>query len=128
MRFVYLAHHFKYCCVKLLLVINVKFGSILRELIEINNLTQKQVGRDLNIAASTIGNYVNNTREPDHTTLRQFAEYFDVSTDYLLGYSRKDYLSHEEESLINIFRKLDLEYRQIIYREGIVLLSIQNQK
>ena len=106
----------------------MEFGNILRELIELNNLTQKQVGKDLNIAASTIGNYVNNIREPDHATLKEFAKYFNVSTDFLLGYSHKDKLNHEEEALINIFRSLNGDYRQIIYQESLVLLNIQNKK
>lgn len=106
----------------------MKFGNILRELIELNNLTQKQVGKDLNVAASTIGNYVNNTREPDQATLREFARYFNVSTDYLLGISQSETFTHEEEALINIFRKLNEDYRRILYREGLVLLDLQNKK
>lgn len=124
MHFVYSLKEYKYCYVKLLLVMKMKFGDILRELIELNNLTQKQVGKDLNIAASTIGNYVNNTREPDHATLKEFAGYFNVSTDFLLGYTHKDKLTHEEEAMINVFRRLDSEYRKIIYQQSLVLLKM----
>lgn len=106
----------------------MKFGNILRDLIELNNLTQKHVGKDLNIAASTIGNYVNNIREPDHATLKEFARYFNVSTDFLLGHSHKDKLTHEEEALINVFRQLNSDHRQIIYQESIVILNYQNKK
>ena len=104
------------------------FGNILRELIELNNLTQKQLGQDLNIAPSTIGNYVRNIREPDYSTIIEIAKYFDVSTDYLLGYSPKDRLSHEEEALINTYRKLSNDYRQILYKESLVMLEIQTNK
>ena len=34
----------------------MKFGEILRELLEDNDITQKQLATDLNIAATTIGN------------------------------------------------------------------------
>lgn len=106
----------------------MKFGNILRELIEQNNLTQKQLGQDLNIAPSTIGNYVRNIREPDHSTLIEIAKYFDVSTDYLLGYSPKDKLNHDEEALIITYRKLAKDYQQILYKESLVMLDIQNEK
>lgn len=104
------------------------FGNTLRDLIELNKITQKQLGQDLNIAASTIGNYVRNIREPDHSTLIEIAKYFDVSTDYLLGHTCKDKLSHEEEALVNVYRKLPHDYRKILYKESLVMLEIQNTK
>ena len=54
----------------------MKFGDILRELLEENELTQKQLAQDLNIAPSTLGNYIRNIREPDFETLKIFATYF----------------------------------------------------
>lgn len=106
----------------------MNFGNILRELIELNNLTQKQLGQDLNIAPSTIGNYVRNIREPDHSTLIEIAKYFDVSTDFLLGYSHKDKFGHDEAALINVYRKLNKDYRQILYKESLVMLDVQTNK
>ena len=104
------------------------FGNILKDLMHLNNLTQKQLGQELNIAPSTIGNYVRNIREPDHSTLIEIAKYFDVSTDYLLGHSCKNKLSHDEEALINVYRKLGGEYRKILYKESLVILEVQNNK
>ena len=104
------------------------FGCILKELIELNNITQKQLGLELNIAASTISNYVQGIREPDQSTLLEIARYFDVSTDFLLGHSHKSKLSHDEESLVNVYRRLNSDYRRILYREGLVLLDCQNEK
>lgn len=106
----------------------MKFGNILRELIELNNLTQKQLGQDLKISPSTIGNYVGNIREPNHSTLLEIAKYFDVSTDYLLGYSHKDKLSHKEEEFMNIYRKLAKDYQQILYKVSVAMLEIQTKK
>lgn len=53
-------------------------------LIEERNLTQKQIAQDLNIAPSTMGGYVQGMSQPDFETLKRLAEYFDVSSDYLL--------------------------------------------
>ena len=52
---------------------------------EERNLTQRQLGKELNIAASTLNGYVNDNREPDFQTLLCFARYFQVSTDYLVN-------------------------------------------
>jgi transcriptional regulator with XRE-family HTH domain len=104
------------------------FGNTLRDLIEINNLTQKQLGKELNIAPSTIGNYVRSIREPDHSTLIEIAKYFNVSTDYLLGHSCKDKLNHDEEAMINVYRKLGAQHKKILYKEGLVILEVQNDK
>jgi transcriptional regulator with XRE-family HTH domain len=39
----------------------------------------------LNINQNTISRYENGVREADYKTLIMFADYFDVSLDYLLG-------------------------------------------
>lgn len=103
----------------------MKFGDILRELIESNNLTQKQLSMELNIAPSTLGNYVRNIREPDHSTLIIFAKYFNVSTDYMLGYSAQDKHTHNEEKLLNTYRKLNDTNKEIIIKEAQVILDVQ---
>ena len=47
----------------------MSFGDNLRTLIEERNLTQKELAKQLNIAPSTMGSYVQNTREPDFCLL-----------------------------------------------------------
>ena len=61
------------------------FGRQLRALIEEQGITQKELAGKLYIAPSTLGCYVQNTREPDFATLMVIADYFDVSIDYLLA-------------------------------------------
>lgn len=67
----------------------MNFSIRLENLLEEEDLTQKQLALDLHIASSTINGYVKNNREPDFSMLVRLARYFDVSTDYLLGISRK---------------------------------------
>ena len=62
----------------------MSFGNKLGILIEENNLTQKELAAQLNIAPSTLSSYVQNAREPDFDTLKKIAGYFNVSADYLL--------------------------------------------
>ena len=84
-------------------------GDKLRSLREKNDLLQKDLSKDLNIATSTIGMYEQGRREPDNTTLKKIANYFDVSTDYLLDNSKP--LSKKEEKLKEkeILKKLLIE-------------------
>ena len=62
----------------------MRFGGNLRTLIEERDMTQKELAAKLNIAPSTMGSYVQNTREPDFATLKSIAKFFNVSIDYLL--------------------------------------------
>ena len=45
---------------------------------------------ELNINQNTISRYENPEREADYETLIKFADYFDVSLDYLLGRCDKE--------------------------------------
>lgn len=61
------------------------FASRLREQRLQRGLTMKQLGENLNLAASTISGYENGTRKPDMDILHILADTFNVSVDYLLG-------------------------------------------
>lgn len=94
----------------------MKFGDILKNLLEDNDLTQKQFAKDLNLAASTVSSYVQNTRQPDFEILCRIAQYFNVSTDYLLNFHPETNNSALEAQLLHIFRNLTDE-QQIVYLE-----------
>lgn len=87
----------------------MKFGDTLRSLIEDNDKTQKEVATDLNIAPTTLGNYIRNLREPDFKTLVALANYFNISTDFLLNNYNEKGFSQEEQRLLNVFSKLSDE-------------------
>jgi len=48
-------------------------------------LTQEQIAVILKMSRSTYAQYEVDRRKPDYDTLKMFADYFGVSTDYLLG-------------------------------------------
>lgn len=96
----------------------MKFSDKLRMLIEERNLTQKQVALDLNVAASTMGGYVQGSSEPDFDTLLKIAEYFNVSTDYLLGRLSETTVNTSEEELLRVYRSMKSEYKPIYIRQG----------
>jgi len=105
----------------------MRFGDILRNLLEERNLTQKQLSLDLNIAVSTLGNYIRNLREPDYETLKKIAAYFDVTTDYLLSYQSKQSQGPLEDELLRVFRLLSGEQQELYVEQGKVFIS-QNHK
>lgn len=57
----------------------------LKELRKKRNISQIKLSMDLNMGQNTISRYENEVREADYKTLILFADYFDVSIDYLLG-------------------------------------------
>lgn len=66
-------------------------GKKLKDLRIKNNIMQKDLADFLHISASTIGMYEQGRREPDFVTLKLIANYFKVSTDYLLDNENKNY-------------------------------------
>jgi transcriptional regulator with XRE-family HTH domain len=61
----------------------VKIGNRIKELRIENNLTQEELGEKFNLGKSTISNYENNNRLLDIEILIKYAEYFNVSVDYI---------------------------------------------
>lgn len=57
----------------------------LKELRQKRHITQLKLAMDLNMNQNSISRYENGDREADYKTLIMFADYFNVSVDYLLG-------------------------------------------
>lgn len=62
----------------------------LKELRQKRKISQLKLALDLNMNQNSISRYENMEREADYETLIKFADYFDVSVDYLLGRSKKE--------------------------------------
>lgn len=56
----------------------------LRELRKKKKLSQVKLAMDLNMSQNSISRYETGEREADYATLIKFADYFDISIDYLL--------------------------------------------
>ncbi|MFK4568133.1 helix-turn-helix domain-containing protein [Enterococcus sp. UD-01] len=63
----------------------MSFGYRLKMLRTSKKMTQTELGNILNVTKSSISGYENGTRFPDQESLVKIADYFDVTTDYLLG-------------------------------------------
>ena len=57
----------------------------LKELRTKRRISQVKLAMDMNMNQNSISRYENGEREADYDTLIAFADYFDVSVDYLLG-------------------------------------------
>ncbi|WP_368233259.1 helix-turn-helix domain-containing protein [Anaerotruncus rubiinfantis] len=60
-------------------------GERLYQLRKEKNLKQSELGEIFDISPSGIGSYERDLREPTYEQLVMFADYFDVSLDFLLG-------------------------------------------
>lgn len=57
----------------------------LKQIREARGKMQKEAANELGIGLSTFSQYETGKREPDYSTLVRIADYFNCSTDYLLG-------------------------------------------
>lgn len=105
----------------------MKLGDILKELLCLHDMTQKQLAEVLDLSPSALGNYIQGSREPDYGTLIRIADYFHVTTDFLLNHAQRTNASHEEELLIHIFRSLTSEQREFYLEQGQIFIR-QNRK
>lgn len=64
-----------------------QFGGLLSELRKDKNMSQAELANVLFVSSGTISNYENGVHMPDVEKLVELADYFHVSTDYLLGRS-----------------------------------------
>ena len=66
------------------------FGDRLRELRKNKNISQEDIGELCGVAKTTISNWENNITQPPIETITKLAQYFNVTTDYLLGFNQDD--------------------------------------
>ncbi|HBF4616202.1 TPA: helix-turn-helix transcriptional regulator [Clostridioides difficile] len=92
------------------------FGERLKELRIKFGLKQYELAEILNVSQSTIGMYENDQRTPPAESIVKLAEYFNVTTDYLLGHTKTSYsvnanipeipsILWEDASIYDIFDK-----------------------
>ncbi len=63
----------------------MSLGKRIKELRKTKNLTQIEFAKLFQISSGTIAMWETDKRQPDFTTLQKLADFFGVSTDYLLS-------------------------------------------
>lgn len=71
-------------------------GIRLKKLRNEKKLTQKQLAEKINVTHVSISGYESGNRSPDTDTLQRLADFFGVSTDYLLGRTYNPTLTPQE--------------------------------
>lgn len=83
-------------------------------------LSQEELAEKLNISQKSISKYELGNRKPQYKVLVRMAEYFGVTTDYLLGVT--DSTENEPES--SVTRKFGNRLRELRVSEGITQLQM----
>ncbi|SET15274.1 DNA-binding transcriptional regulator, XRE-family HTH domain [Natronincola peptidivorans] len=74
-------------------------GERIKKLREEQGLSQLEMAKVLGVGNSTMSMYESNARKPDYETLKKIADYFNVTTDYLLGLTEIPMQEQHEEIL-----------------------------
>ena len=96
------------------------FGAKIKDLRIENNWTQEYVANKLNISVPALSRYESGMYEPkDLSMVSQFAQLFNVTTDYLLGLSdeRVTTINNVDEEYINFYegyKDLDDAHKDIL--------------
>lgn len=98
-------------------------GNQLRNLLEQDGITQKQLAEALNISTTTLNGYIQNRRQPDAKTVIRLASYFRTTTDYIYGLTtlREPMVSPynaEERHLVNIYRCIPEDKKPLYIETG----------
>lgn len=87
-----------------------EIGDTLANLRREKGIGQKEMASLLNLSVGTISNYENGVHSPDLNTLCRLADFFDVTSDYLLG--RTEYRCPPE--ILGCYVALDYTAQDII--------------
>ena len=113
----------------------MKFGELLARLRKEKGILQKEVATYLNVTVATISNYEKGVHSPDYETLVKLADFFDVSTDYLLQrtnyrasintLNKKLIVNYTASDLLNAIMQLDQRNMEALF-DYYELLSLRN--
>ncbi len=108
-------------------------GIIIKELRKEIGCTQSKLAEVLGITQDSVSLWENDKRIPDTPYIILMAEFFDVSTDYLLGLSGEykrihadgvqEYVTAEELQRLREYRKLPAEKKRLLDEYIKVLLK-----
>lgn len=86
----------------------MELSEILKQLRSGKDLSQRDLAAMLNVSPSTIAMYETGQRKPDGDTLKQLADFFNVTTDYLLGRTNEyaDFQPTPPERIRKFYKKV----------------------
>ncbi len=106
----------------------MNFGTILKNLMDEHKLTQSGLAVAIGYTQRAISKWVNEQAEPTETAIKKIADYFGVSTDYLLGRTEDDFgsmvtpshsstapaLTAKEQEILRLYNALNPSGKELI--------------
>lgn len=77
------------------------FGERLGDLIDSRGITQSQLAEQTGVNQSALSDYINKNKAPTCATIIALAQYFSVSTDYLLGLTAIKTASTDTQAIVS---------------------------
>ena len=90
-------------------------GEKIRELRKSKGLSQYELAREISVSQATVASWENNTRKPSIELIRQMANYFSVSSDYLLGSESQDNEIDISKKINEALLQLELEADSLMF-------------
>lgn len=75
-------------------------GEIIKKLRRERNITQEQLGNAIGVSKMAISYFEKGKKAPGRETLEKIADYFNITTDYLLGRSDDPELTEYESKVV----------------------------
>ncbi|WP_125154312.1 helix-turn-helix domain-containing protein [Clostridium rectalis] len=88
-------------------------------------LSQRELAKIMNVSKQTISNWENGNRVPDVLTLKKLADYFNVSTDYLL--CRTDHPQGMIQNTTIDGNNIELELDRTIFPNGLTYEEVMEK-
>ena len=116
---------------------NMNIGQRIKKLREDEHLSQLELAKIINVCNTTVSQYENGSRTPSDDIKIKLANYFNVSTDYLLGLSDNekeptqeewDSLTDTQKLIIELMGKLPPEQQDELVRQARYQLWLLLQK
>lgn len=87
------------------------------------DLTQSELAKEVELPQSCISLWEKGSREPNLSGIKKLAEFFNVTTDYLLDLTNEQkediikistkMLTKDEEYLLDLYRSMDTEHKEM---------------
>lgn len=93
-------------------------------------MSQKALAEQFNVSQNTVSRWENGDRQIDLVTLKELADFFNVSIDYLLGVEDKNCsdksLPKDSAELLNLFSKMDDKFKLRLLGAAYAILAEQS--
>lgn len=113
------------------LMIIMTIGNRIRELRISKNMSQKELSELIDVSKSAISKYESDSLEPNIRVQIALAEAFNVTIDYLIGYSDENTLAKSDDNItkmIELYKELNENNRILALAKMIELLNEQSKR